>query len=69
MQENNQSESPKEAIHKIVEMLESTANVARNSHEAVKASLEPEQIAKYEHLSLSLCFALLEASELDNVVL
>jgi len=63
-----QTELTKEAIHKMVEMLEATANIARSSHEAAKASLSQEQIARYEHLSLSVCFALLEASELDSMV-
>lgn len=62
------SESVKESVHKTVEMMEATANIARSSYENAKASLTPEQLAKYEHLSLSVCFALLEASELDSMI-
>jgi len=66
MQGNQRFETPKEVIHKIVEMLEATGNVARVNTDTARASMTPDQFARYEKLSLSVCYVLLEASDFDN---
>ena len=64
--ENKTFDSPKEVVHRIVELLEETGNVARLNNDAVKDMLAPEQFARFEKLSLSVCYDLLEASDFDN---
>lgn len=59
-------EEVKNAVHSLVEMLEEAANVARRNYDAAKVSLNEDAVKKYENLSMSICFDLLKASELDN---
>ena len=59
-------EEVKNAVHSLVEMLEEAANVARRNYDAANVSLDEEAVKKYENLSMSICFDLLKASELDN---
>lgn len=59
-------EEVKNAVHNLVEMLEEAANVARRNYYAAKVSLNEDAVKKYENLSMSICFDLLKASELDN---
>ena len=59
-------ETPKETVHRLVEMLEATGNIARVNTDTAKAQLTPEQFARFEKLTLSVCYVLLDASDFDN---
>lgn len=68
MTQNEKLESVKSAVHSLVEELEEAANVARRNYDDAKACLDDEAAKKYENLSMSICFDLLKASELDNML-
>lgn len=59
-------ENVKKAVHELVEQLEEAANVARRNYDDAKACLDEVSLRKYENLSMSICFDLLKASELDS---
>jgi len=61
-------ENVKKAVHNLVEQLEKAANVARQNYDDAKASLDEASAKKYENLSMSICFDLLKASELDSLL-
>lgn len=68
MIQNEKLESVKSAVHGLVEDLEKAANVVRHNYDDAKACLDEETAKKYENLSMSICFDLLKASELDNLL-
>lgn len=59
-------ENVKKAVHELVEQLEEAANVARRNYDDAKACLDEVSAKRYENLSMSICFDLLKASELDS---
>lgn len=61
-------EKLKQNVHELVVLLEKAANIARENHEAAKQLLKEEALKKYENLSLTVCFDLLKASELDDEI-
>lgn len=63
---NEKEENVKKAVHSLVEMLEEAANVARRSYDDANACLDEASAKKYENMSMSICFDLLKASELDS---
>ncbi len=68
MDQKEKEENVKNAVHTLVEKLEEAANIARRNYDDAKACLDEEAAKKYENLSMSICFDLLKASELDDTL-
>jgi hypothetical protein len=56
----------KDGLKDLVDTLEKAANITRNIHAQVNGSLDAATLRRFESLSLSVCYDLLEASAIDG---
>ncbi len=66
MNETENNAALKNGLKDLVDALEKAANIMRKNHALAKASLDDAKLRRYESLSLSVCFDLLEASDIDG---
>jgi hypothetical protein len=66
MNETENNAALKSGLKDLVDTLEKAANITRNIHAQAKASLDDAALRRFESLSLSVCYDLLEASDIDG---
>lgn len=66
MNETENKEALKKGIAALVDTLEKAANITRDIHAQANGSLDDAMMRRFESLSLSVCYDLLEASAING---
>lgn len=68
MNETENKEALKNEIKVLVDTLERAANITRDIHEKANGTLDGAMLRRLDSLSLSVCYDLLEASEINGII-
>ena len=66
MEEIEKKEALKKGVDALVDTLEKAANITREIHAQANGSLDDATLRRFESLSLSVCYDLLEASAING---
>lgn len=64
--EEEKKKALKTGIDELVTALETAANITRSLHAEARETLSADALHRFESLSLSVCYDLLEASDFDG---
>lgn len=68
MNETENKEALKNEIKVLVDTLERAANITRDIHAKANGTLDGAMLRRLDSLSLSVCYDLLEASEINGII-